>query len=55
MLQAKLLDALGQIYMRRGHFPEAEALLRDALALRREHLGPHHLDVADSNTTSGGC
>ena len=38
LLQARLLDAIGQIYQLRGHFPEAESLLRESLALRLEHL-----------------
>ena len=48
ILQARLLDALGEIYQLRGHFPEAESLLREGLALRLEHLAANHLDVAES-------
>ena len=48
LLRAGLLDALGQVYQLRGHFSEAESLLRESVALRRELQGSDHLDVAAS-------
>jgi len=37
---ATLYDQLGQIEMERGHYPEAEALLRKSLPMREEEFGP---------------
>ncbi len=48
LLRARLLDALGQVYQLRGHFAEAESLLRESLALRQTLQGSDHLDVAAS-------
>ena len=51
LLQARLLDVLGRVYQMRGFFAEAEPLLREALALRAQHHGAEHPDVADSRYT----
>ena len=48
LMQAKMLGVIGQVYQFWGLFPEAEPLLRETVAIRREHLGPNHLDVAES-------
>lgn len=48
LVQATLLDVLGQVYQYRGQYAEADSLLDEALALRLRQLGPHHLDVAQS-------
>ncbi len=45
-VQATLLDALGQIDASFARFTEAEALLRQALALRERHLGPRSQEAA---------
>ena len=46
VVQAQMLDALGQVNEQLGRFAEAERMLRRALELRRAHLGENHLDVA---------
>jgi serine/threonine-protein kinase len=48
LLQARLLGALGGVYQLRGHFAQAEPLLREATSLRVEHLDADHPDIADS-------
>jgi len=48
LVQATLLDVLGQVYQYRGQYAEADSLLDEALALRLRQLGPRHLDVAQS-------
>jgi serine/threonine-protein kinase len=48
LLQARLLHVIGRTYRRMRLFDESEAALREALALRRAHLGPRHLDVAET-------
>ncbi len=47
-VRAQLLASLGQIYQSYAEFEQADGLLREALALRRRHLGPAHPDVATS-------
>lgn len=46
--EAAELTALGESFARRAMYERAEALFREALALREQVLGPHHEDVADS-------
>jgi serine/threonine-protein kinase len=48
LLQARLFDVLGHVYVLRGHFADAEPLLRRALALRLDRLDAGDLLVADS-------
>ena len=43
--KAVLLGALGQTYLGMGHYARAEALLENALALRKSDLGADHPDV----------
>ncbi|HSQ32969.1 MAG TPA: serine/threonine-protein kinase [Gemmatimonadaceae bacterium] len=45
-LQARMFDALGEIYDKLGRHADAERLLTRALALRRSTFGPVHIDVA---------
>ena len=47
-LQARMFDALGEIYDKLGRHGDAERLLTRSLALRRAALGPAHADVAIS-------
>ena len=47
-VQAEMLDVIGRTYGNLGRYEQAGALLKRALALRREHLGPAHPDVAAS-------
>lgn len=44
-VRADLLTSLGRIYQSFARFDAAEALLLEALDLRREHLGSEHPDV----------
>ncbi len=48
LAQAQLLSVLGTIYQNLREFDRAEALLEQALALRRDALGGDHLDIAES-------
>lgn len=47
-VQARMLDALGEIYANLGEYDEARRLLERALQLRRATLGEQHVDVAQS-------
>ena len=47
-IEASRLNNLGLVRDGEGRFDEAEALYREALALRRSALGPEHPAVADS-------
>jgi len=47
-VQARMMQVMGGVYQRLGRFEEAAALLERALALRRDRLGPDHLDIAAS-------
>ena len=51
LLQARLFDVLGNVYVLRGHFVDAEPLLRRALQLRLDHLSGDDLLVAHSRHT----
>ena len=46
VVQAQMLDALGQVYQQLGRFSDAERMLRRALELRRTHLGNDDVNVA---------
>jgi len=46
IVQAQMLDALGQVHEQLGRFDDAERMLRRALELRRAQYGNDHLDVA---------
>jgi len=48
LVQARLLDTIGNVYDSLGLYKEAEPLLQSALALREETLPPGNPDVADS-------
>src|SRR5262249_48254012 len=48
VVQAKLLDTIGRLYQNIGLYDRAQALLEDALKLRRQELGNDHPDVATS-------
>jgi serine/threonine-protein kinase len=45
-LQAEMLHVVGSVYQSVGEFERAEALLDQALALRRRHLGAGHPETA---------
>ena len=50
LLQARLLDRMGEVYRLLGLYEKARPLSERALDLRREVLGDDHLDVAASAT-----
>lgn len=50
LLQARLLDRMGEVYRLLGLYEKARPLSERALQLRREFLGDEHLDVAASAT-----
>jgi tetratricopeptide (TPR) repeat protein len=39
---------LANVYLRQAKFAECESLLKHALKIRQQHLGPDHLEVADA-------
>jgi serine/threonine-protein kinase len=48
VVQAALMDTIGLLYLKLGLLDDAEPLLEEALVLRRRHLGPDDLELADS-------
>jgi len=44
--RAALMETMGRVYRSLGLYDEAGSLLEEALRLRRQTLGPNHLDVA---------
>ncbi len=52
-LRARLLQTMGTVYWALGLYRQAEDLLRTALSLREQVLGPGHLDVAQTLGTLG--
>ena len=46
--RAGLLDTMGNVYIGLSRFEKARPLLEEALDLRRQHLGIHHIDTARS-------
>jgi eukaryotic-like serine/threonine-protein kinase len=53
LVQAQLMDTIGQAYLNLGLYREARPLLEKALSIRQEHLGNEHLDVASSHRSLG--
>ncbi|MBL8767667.1 MAG: serine/threonine protein kinase [Planctomycetes bacterium] len=51
--RAVLLEALGKTYRELSVHDRAEALLREALAIRREHLGDAHVDTLETMSSIG--
>ncbi|HXP59167.1 MAG TPA: serine/threonine-protein kinase, partial [Dongiaceae bacterium] len=47
-VQAELLNTLGNVYMELGEYARADAMIRQALALRKSVFGKKHPRVADS-------
>jgi serine/threonine protein kinase/Tfp pilus assembly protein PilF len=47
-VEAELRNTLGDVYESLGEYQKAEAMSREALAIRRKLLGNEHPDVADS-------
>jgi serine/threonine-protein kinase len=50
LLQATLLDAIGEVYRSLAHYDRAQPLLTKALELRRSGLPAGHPEIADSLT-----
>src|SRR5262245_9702361 len=48
VVQAKLMDTIGGLYLSIGVYDRAQSLLEDALKLRRQTLGAENIDVAES-------
>ena len=48
LVQAQMLSAIGRAQERMGRYHSADSLFQQALALRREHLSPGHVDIAKS-------
>jgi serine/threonine protein kinase/Flp pilus assembly protein TadD len=48
LVQARLMDTMGQVYGELGLYEPAKRLLERALELRRAELGERHVDVATS-------
>jgi tetratricopeptide (TPR) repeat protein/tRNA A-37 threonylcarbamoyl transferase component Bud32 len=46
LIQARLMDTMGNVYVNLGLFKKAEALLQKALQIRESQLPPGHGDVA---------
>lgn len=53
VLQARLEDAIGTVYVQLGLLDEGERLLRHAWERRRRHLGERHLESANSEADLG--
>jgi non-specific serine/threonine protein kinase/serine/threonine-protein kinase len=47
-LQAQMMDVMGNVYMSLGLYSKSETLLRHAIAIRRQTLGPDHPDTLKS-------
>ncbi len=45
---AGCLNTLASVLFQQGKYPECEPLLEKSLRLRREKLGPEHVDIADT-------
>jgi serine/threonine protein kinase/tetratricopeptide (TPR) repeat protein len=54
LVQAQLMDTIGQVYGKLGLYGQAEPLTRTALDIRRDVLGDEHVDVAESLVHLGG-
>lgn len=53
-VRARLYHTLGTVHRNLGQYSQARELLRRAIELRRETLGPQHLDVATSEYVMAG-
>jgi serine/threonine protein kinase/tetratricopeptide (TPR) repeat protein len=53
LVQAQLMDTIGQAYLNLGRYREARPLLEKALSIRQERLGEDSLDVASSHRSLG--
>ncbi len=53
VVRARLKTTLGRVRTNLGHFPEAQALLQEALVLRETHLGPNAPETAETLTALG--
>ncbi len=54
VVRARLYHTLGSVHRNLGLYPQARELLERAIALRREHLGPRHPDLATSEYVLAG-
>lgn len=54
-VEADLRTTIGLVYRELGEFERAEAMLREALAIRRRLLGQTHPEVAESLANLGGA
>lgn len=48
LVQAVMMDTIGSVYSNLGKYPQAEALLQQALAIRKRELPAIHDDIASS-------
>jgi non-specific serine/threonine protein kinase/serine/threonine-protein kinase len=48
MIQARLMDTMGEVYRNLGLYDRATPLLENALSIRRHAVGDEHTQVADS-------
>jgi serine/threonine protein kinase len=53
LIQARLMDTIGQIYQKLGLYDSASSLLENALKIRKQALGDKHLEVASSLSNLG--
>ncbi len=54
LVQARMMQTMGEVYTNAGLLDDARALLEDALRIRVERLGPTHLDVAEAQDSLAG-
>jgi hypothetical protein len=55
LVQAAIMEAIGNAYRQLGSFDEAVPLLEDSLQIRREMLSPRHPDLAAACFQMGWC
>jgi non-specific serine/threonine protein kinase/serine/threonine-protein kinase len=48
VIQARLMDTIGEVYKNLGLYDRAAPMFEDALAIRRRALGNEHVEVAES-------
>jgi non-specific serine/threonine protein kinase/serine/threonine-protein kinase len=53
LVQARLMNTIGDVYAALGLYPEAERLLRQSLDRRERQLGPGAVEVGDNLTSLG--
>ena len=51
--QARLMQVMGDVYRNLGLYPQAESLIRNALAIRTRVLGEHNQDTLKSMDSLG--